>query len=60
MIRAFLFATATQALDASQRQRGYHGRTVILGQVVDVVDMRELARSCGITIPNGADDGGGP
>ncbi|MHB8972535.1 MAG: chemotaxis protein CheA [Pirellulaceae bacterium] len=41
-------ATADQELDTSQRQTAIRGRTLIGGRVLDIVDMRELARACGV------------
>jgi hypothetical protein len=37
-------------LDTSQRQTAIRGRTLIGGRVIDIVDIRELARACGISI----------
>jgi two-component system chemotaxis sensor kinase CheA len=42
-------ATADQELDTSQRQTAMRGRTLIGGRVLDIVDIRELARACGIS-----------
>jgi two-component system, chemotaxis family, sensor kinase CheA len=44
-------ASVTDDIDTSVQQREVRGRTLVHGQVVDVVDMRELARSVGITSP---------
>ena len=41
-------ATADQEMDTSQRQSAIRGRTLIGGRVIDIVDIRELARACGI------------
>lgn len=44
-------ANCTENIDTSIQQREVRGRTLVRGHVVDVVDMRELARSVGITGP---------
>jgi two-component system chemotaxis sensor kinase CheA len=42
---------ATQELDTSQRQPAIRGRMLIRGHVVDIIDIRELARTCGVSLP---------
>jgi branched-chain amino acid transport system substrate-binding protein len=42
-------ATADQELDTSQRSAAIRGRTLVGGRVIDIVDIRELARACGIS-----------
>ena len=43
-------ATADEPLDTSQQQTAIRGRVLIDGRVVDVVDIRELARACGVQL----------
>jgi two-component system chemotaxis sensor kinase CheA len=43
-------ATAAEPLDTSQQQTAIRGRILIDGRVVDVVDIRELARACGVQL----------
>jgi two-component system chemotaxis sensor kinase CheA len=43
-------AMAAEPLDTSQQQTAIRGRILIDGRVVDVVDIRELARACGVQL----------
>ena len=51
-------AEMTQELDTSQRQPAIRGRTLIDGRVVDIIDIRELARTYGVSLPAASIAGG--
>ena len=48
-------ATSDEPLDASQQQTAIRGRILIDGRVVDVIDIRELARACGVQLGTAAE-----